>query len=209
MDKPLTWFIRIWIGAVVLLNIVGIVGILFSAPSFIAGWSQIAEIYSPFNLWTLGLNLVLLSPALVAWWWRNHIRQGNKSFEDWLRLTQRIDRSELSAEQLAEWRDAYEEQRERGHQAETHHEMGLKRTAGDKVFVVAVREKQHLWYTVGIRISSADQYFVSMPYWVPGHDPHSSYHSSGQFHHKGHDRILHKQHWPRDKPTTVTRAATS
>ena len=60
------WFIRIWAGLVILLNLLGITGVFIGAPNVGSALVQIREWYSPFNLWTWALNLALLSPALVA-----------------------------------------------------------------------------------------------------------------------------------------------
>lgn len=78
MDKTLTWFIRIWGSAVVLLNIVGVAGIIITSPSFTAAWLEITGVYSLFNIWTHGLNVALLSPAAFAYWWRDRRRKKRK-----------------------------------------------------------------------------------------------------------------------------------
>lgn len=74
MDRALTWFINIWAGLVVALNILSIVGFVIGAESFWQGWSRISDAYSPWNIWTHGLNMVLLSPAFAAYLWRRKLR---------------------------------------------------------------------------------------------------------------------------------------
>jgi hypothetical protein len=49
MDKALTWFICLWIGLVVLLNILAVIGFFMAASSASAAVAKIAETYSPFN----------------------------------------------------------------------------------------------------------------------------------------------------------------
>jgi hypothetical protein len=70
MDKALKWFANIWIGMVVLLNVAGIIGHGLTAQSIgdVVNWVQ--QTYSPFNIWTHGLNLLLLSPAILIYFWR-------------------------------------------------------------------------------------------------------------------------------------------
>lgn len=70
MDRGLSWFVRIWIGLVLLLNVAGVAGIFFTAETFWAGVGQVQDVYSPFNLWTHGLNIALISPAIGAYFWR-------------------------------------------------------------------------------------------------------------------------------------------
>ena len=70
MDAGLKWFTRIWFGLVILLNIAGIVGYAIAAQSIwdLVNWVQ--QTYSPFNIYTHALNLVLISPAIVTYFWR-------------------------------------------------------------------------------------------------------------------------------------------
>jgi hypothetical protein len=75
MDKVLTMFIYTWAGLVLLANVIGIAGMMVGAPSFWAGIARFQEVYSPFNVWTHGLNLVLLSPAIGAYVWRGKRRE--------------------------------------------------------------------------------------------------------------------------------------
>ena len=70
MNKALLWFARIWLAAVILLNLAGSVGIILRAPDAVTAWIEITDVYSPFNLWTHGLNLVLVAPGIAALWIR-------------------------------------------------------------------------------------------------------------------------------------------
>jgi len=69
MNKFLEWFYKIWIGLVILLNLLGIAGIAKSTQSFWETISFIQETYSPFNIINWLLNLVLLLPAIGAYYW--------------------------------------------------------------------------------------------------------------------------------------------
>jgi len=50
MDTALLWFVRIWIGLIVTLNALAIVGIFIGSPSFSEGWSKVQDTYSPLNV---------------------------------------------------------------------------------------------------------------------------------------------------------------
>jgi hypothetical protein len=69
MNTALSWFIRIWVGLVVILNLVGIVSILIASPTVGDAWNNITEIYSPFNVINVIAEVVALSPALGAYLW--------------------------------------------------------------------------------------------------------------------------------------------
>jgi hypothetical protein len=70
VDAGLKWFTRIWMGLVMLLNIAGIVGYAITTESIWDFVSWVQETYSPFNLWTHGLNVILVSPAILTYFWR-------------------------------------------------------------------------------------------------------------------------------------------
>ena len=78
MDRGLTWFLWIWAGLVLLLNLASSAAIVLFAETFWAGIAQVQNVYSPFNLWTHGLNLALLSPAVGAYLWRERCRKPGK-----------------------------------------------------------------------------------------------------------------------------------
>ena len=79
MDRTLTNFIWAWITFILVVNLFGIVGLFMSADSY--GWAlqEVREIYSPLNVINWLLELVILSPALVAYVWRERRR---KSVQD-------------------------------------------------------------------------------------------------------------------------------
>lgn len=74
LDKALTWFIRFWMGLVVILNIIAISGFILVAPTVWAGLAKIQDVYSPFNIWNWLAEFVLLTPALGAMTWRERRR---------------------------------------------------------------------------------------------------------------------------------------
>lgn len=64
-DKILSWFINIWIGLIILLNVVNIIS-LFYFRGFMDGWSKMCEIYNPYNFTNVIFTLVTLAPAFLA-----------------------------------------------------------------------------------------------------------------------------------------------
>ena len=74
LDRAVTWFIGLWIGLVILLNIVAVLGFVMSAPTVWAGIAKIQDTYSPLNLWNWIAEVVSLLPALGALAWRNRRR---------------------------------------------------------------------------------------------------------------------------------------
>lgn len=75
MNRALLWFVRVWVGIVIAVNVISVVGIFGGAHGFRDGWQQIAEIYSPFNLKNYLLELVLVSPAIGAYAWLERRRK--------------------------------------------------------------------------------------------------------------------------------------
>ena len=73
MRLALKWFVRIWVGLVVALNLLGIAGMLLTAPSLWEGVTTVQEFYSPFHRWNWGLNMVLLLPAIGAYFLEKHL----------------------------------------------------------------------------------------------------------------------------------------
>jgi hypothetical protein len=67
MDRTLTSFIWVWVSLIILINVFGIAGILASADTSWQALQKVAEIYSPANVI---LELLVLSPAIGAYIWR-------------------------------------------------------------------------------------------------------------------------------------------
>jgi hypothetical protein len=70
-DNALTWFAKIWIVFVVVLNLFCIVGLVASAPTLWVGVGKLSGIYSPLSIWNWVAEVVALSPALGAIAWRD------------------------------------------------------------------------------------------------------------------------------------------
>jgi len=74
LDRVLTWFIRLWVGLVILLNVVAMIGFMWAAPTVWAGIAKIQDIYNPYNVWNFVAEAVAVSPALGALAWRERRR---------------------------------------------------------------------------------------------------------------------------------------
>jgi hypothetical protein len=74
LDRALTWFINGWVGLIVILNIIAIVGMFLLAPTIWAGIAKILATYSPWNPWNLAAEVISLSPAIGAHVWRERRR---------------------------------------------------------------------------------------------------------------------------------------
>ncbi len=74
MDKILGGFIWVWVIIVGLFNLIGIAG-AFIKNDFWAAVVEVQDWYSPFNIWTHGLNLILISPAIATYIWLNKRRK--------------------------------------------------------------------------------------------------------------------------------------
>ena len=67
-NKLLNVFIKVWVGVVVTLNLMGVAG-AFLGNDFWTAVGNIQEWYSPFNIWTHSLNIILVSPAIMVYLW--------------------------------------------------------------------------------------------------------------------------------------------
>jgi hypothetical protein len=72
IQKVLTVVIVLDVTAVILLNFAGCAGAIYTQ-GFWTGWGTIQEWYSPFNIVTHLLNLLLVSPALIAAWAKDRL----------------------------------------------------------------------------------------------------------------------------------------
>ena len=75
MDRTLTSFIWVWITLILIVNVFGIVGLFIGADSTWQALQKVKEIYSSFNVVNWLLELLILSPALVAYVWRERRRK--------------------------------------------------------------------------------------------------------------------------------------
>lgn len=74
MNKALQWFIGIWVTLAVLVNVVAIAGMSLH-DGFWGGLSRLQDTYSPFNIFNWIMEVVLLSPSLLAAWWLERRKQ--------------------------------------------------------------------------------------------------------------------------------------
>ncbi|NEK54590.1 hypothetical protein GUK36_35100 [Rhizobium leguminosarum] len=74
MNKALQWFIRLWIAVVILVNVAAIAGMLLH-DGFWSGLSRVQGTYSPFNIFNWIMEVLLLSPAMLAAWWLDRRKQ--------------------------------------------------------------------------------------------------------------------------------------
>ena len=77
-DKALMWFANVWIGLIVVVNIIAIGVIVVGAPTPWAGIGSLAENYSPFNVTNWVVQLLALSPGLVAITWLHRRRRKHR-----------------------------------------------------------------------------------------------------------------------------------
>lgn len=75
MDRALTLFVRCWAILSLLVNVIAVLGFFLRAENFWAGWNRVTEIYNPLNIANMFMELVLVSPALGAMYWRKRLRQ--------------------------------------------------------------------------------------------------------------------------------------
>lgn len=73
MDRGLTIFIWIWVALNLIAHLLGIAG-TFLQHGFGQTITYIQETYSPFNLANHFVTLVFLSPAFIAYYWREKRR---------------------------------------------------------------------------------------------------------------------------------------
>ena len=78
MDKALTWFINSWLALVVVANVAAVVGFFVGAATFWDGLTRIKEVYSPFNFANFITEVLSLSPALGAMYWRDRRRAAKR-----------------------------------------------------------------------------------------------------------------------------------
>lgn len=124
-----------------------------------------------------------------------------RSFEGWLRY-QGYDPSMLAPDDLAKWREIYDEIRK-----EPDSKVGLMKLGsavlGDRIYAVAVCDSG-LWLTLWVRRSWRSEFFVFMPR-ADGSNAHASYHRDGKFHHKSGGHIFGEKYLQRlDQPFNGT-----
>ena len=110
-----------------------------------------------------------------------------KTFEGWLSGAQGINPVALKPDQLAQWRDIFDEITKNSIP-----KVGLMKLgpvpAGQRRYAVAVREGSNLWLTLWVRRSKKGDIYVMIPRGDRDWDPHESYHHDGTFHAKSFGR---------------------
>jgi hypothetical protein len=74
MDKTLSWFIKGWIVLALLVNVAAVIGFFLSAATLRDGRTRVADTYGPGNVANLFAELLFLSPAFGAMYWRDKRR---------------------------------------------------------------------------------------------------------------------------------------
>jgi ribosomal protein L30 len=121
------------------------------------------------------------------------------TFEGWLKY-QAVDAATTTPDELAMWRDLFDEGRKRSLASPKVGLMKLK--AGEHRYAVAFRDGSNLWLTLWVKRSPKGEFFVMMPRNNRDWDIHNSYHLDGTKHMKGHGR---KTLWPKKgQPLTGT-----
>ena len=110
-----------------------------------------------------------------------------ETFDGWLRY-QGFEATTLTPEELADWRNIFDEVRKDSLANPKVGLMKLRRVPGEHRYAVAVREGSNLWLTLWVRRSKKGEFFVMVPRNKPGWDVHTSYHLNGTLHMKSHGR---------------------
>jgi len=113
-----------------------------------------------------------------------------KTFEGWLSGAQGLDPASLPPEQLAQWRQLFEELTSNP-TPKVQMDLGPVPTR-QRRYGVAVREGSDLWLTLWVRRSAKGDIYVMVPRGDRKWDPHTSYHHDGTFHAKSYDKKLGK-----------------
>ena len=114
------------------------------------------------------------------------------SFDGFLEY-QGIDPSSLGPEELAGWRQMFDEATARRATTPKVGLMKLRPVAGEYRYAVAVREDSDLWLVLWVRRSRKGEFFVMVPRSDGKWDPHTSYHLDGTFHMKSHNNVMIEQ----------------
>jgi hypothetical protein len=76
LDKLLTAFIYLWVGFAILCMVADIIWIIFFAsPSIWSGLLAVQDKWSPLNLVHWFFEFIFVSPAIGAWFLREHLRE--------------------------------------------------------------------------------------------------------------------------------------
>src|ERR1700746_2293964 len=113
---------------------------------------------------------------------------------------QGFDPAMLTSDELAMWRDYFDEAVRSRSSAPKVGLMKLPPVPGEQKYAVAIRDGSDLWLTMWVRCSSKGEVFIMYPRSSrAAGDPHASYHLNGIFHQKS-----HKQAWLRQRRQPLT-----
>src|SRR5262244_3372588 len=79
VDAVLKWFVRVWVGVAIAVNVAAIGGFLLTASSFWAGVMRVAAVYSPLNPMNLLMEAILFAPAIAVQIWLDRRRKKTRS----------------------------------------------------------------------------------------------------------------------------------
>ena len=111
------------------------------------------------------------------------------TFEGWLKY-QGIDSATISASELANWRQMFDDVRLQAASTPKVGLMKLRPVPGEHRYAVAVREGAGLWLVLWVRRSPKGEFFVLVPRADRGWEPHTSYHLDGKLHMKSYGRTV-------------------
>ena len=116
-----------------------------------------------------------------------------QTFEGFLKY-QAVDPAKLTLDELAMWRDYFDEANRSRESSSKVGLMKLRPAPGERKYGVALRDGSELWLTMWVRCSPKGEIFVMYPR-VDSGNPHASYHLDGTLHHKsyGTAAIRHKR----------------
>jgi hypothetical protein len=112
-----------------------------------------------------------------------------QTFEGWLKFQGFNDPSSLSEDELATWREMFDDAVTRREAAGKVGLMNLRRP-GDSLYAVSVRDGADLWLALWVKRSAKQEFFIFHPTTDSKWDPHSSLHKNGNFHMKSFDHKM-------------------
>jgi len=115
------------------------------------------------------------------------------TFDGFLKY-QAVDPAPLTPDELAMWRDIFDDAIRRRESSPKVGLMKLQLIPGEQKYGVALRDGSELWLTMWVRCSPKGEVFVMYPR-VDAGNPHASYHLDGTLHNKSND----KAHFPKKR----------
>jgi hypothetical protein len=121
------------------------------------------------------------------------------TYEGWLKY-QAFDPSSMTEDEAIAARELFNAAVNARTTADRVGRMKLKRP-GDTLYAVAVREGADLWLALWVKRSRKGEFFIFHPTSDRDWAPHSSLHSDGTFHMKGHDKAVLR--FQRQRPDSI------